>query len=61
MQDIVKSPCIGVCQYAEISEKDIERVCRGCGRTAEEIEEWFTASQTRKREIIKACEKRKVE
>ena len=61
MQDIIKSPCIGVCQYAEISEKDIERVCRGCSRTAEEIEEWFLATEERRKQIIKNCSARKLE
>jgi hypothetical protein len=50
----VKSPCIGVCAYEES-----ERVCRGCGRTDKEIEEWIYATEGRKKEIIKACEDRK--
>lgn len=52
----VFSPCIGICEYA----KEIkERICRGCGRTAEEISEWFKASNERKREIKKLSEIRK--
>jgi predicted Fe-S protein YdhL (DUF1289 family) len=55
------SPCIGVCEYAKITEKDVERICRGCFRTAEEIEEWYHASGNRKEEIRKESRKRQTE
>ena len=42
----VKSPCIEVCS---LNDRD---VCIGCYRTANEIIEWFTASDQRKREIL---------
>jgi predicted Fe-S protein YdhL (DUF1289 family) len=58
-ENTVRSPCTGVCTYAETTKEDIERICRGCGRTAEEIEDWYTATDTRKNEIIKAAEARK--
>ena len=57
----VSSPCIGVCEYEEITERDIERTCKGCARTAEEIEEWFLATEERRIEIIEACKARKLE
>lgn len=47
------SICKEVCAY-----EDDQRICRGCGRTAEEITEWFYATQERKREIAKAARKR---
>lgn len=47
------SICRKVCEY-----EDDQRICRGCGRTAEEITEWFYATQERKREIAKAARKR---
>lgn len=47
------SICRKVCEY-----EDAERVCRGCGRTAEEIEEWFYAGKERKVEIAKAVRER---
>jgi predicted Fe-S protein YdhL (DUF1289 family) len=48
-----KSICRKVCGY-----EDDQRVCRGCGRTAEEITEWFYATRERKIEIAKAARKR---
>ena len=41
----VKSPCIEVCSL------DDQDLCIGCQRTANEIIEWFSASDERKREI----------
>jgi len=55
----IKSPCIGVCEYEKVADRDTERTCKGCSRTAEEIEEWFLASEERRKEIIINCEKRK--
>lgn len=57
MSDEIESPCIGICEYAKENEK---RICRGCGRTAEEITEWFKASNERKVEIKVSAQKRKV-
>jgi len=47
------SICTKVCEY-----EDTKRICRGCGRTAEEIEEWFYANKERKIEIAKVARKR---
>lgn len=33
--------------------------CQGCGRTADEITEWFTATNDRKKEIAKTVRLRK--
>jgi predicted Fe-S protein YdhL (DUF1289 family) len=49
----MNSICRKVCEY-EVHQ----RVCRGCGRTAEEITEWFYATRERKIEIAKAVKKR---
>ncbi len=49
----MNSICTKVCEY-----EDNQRVCRGCGRTAEEITEWFYATKERKVEIAKAARKR---
>ena len=49
----VKSPCIEVCS---LNDRD---VCIGCYRTANEIIEWFTASDQRKREILMAVVERR--
>ena len=56
---MIQSPCIGVCRYEENTERDIERTCEGCSRTPEEIEEWYRASEGRRKEILHTIEKRK--
>ena len=48
----VKSPCIEVCS---LNDQD---VCIGCNRTANEIIEWFSANDARKREILVAVSDR---
>ena len=48
----VKSPCIEVCSL------DNQDVCIGSQRTANEIIEWFSASDERKREILVAVGER---
>ena len=48
----VKSPCIEVCSLNH------EDVCIGCYRTANEIIEWFSAADERKREILAAIDQR---
>ena len=49
----VKSPCIEVCS---LNDQD---VCIGCYRTANEIIEWFSASDERKRAILSAISERR--
>ena len=49
----VKSPCIEVCSL------DNEDICIGCYRTANEIIEWFSAPNERKREILAATDQRR--
>lgn len=61
MTNQIKSPCIGVCEYAETTKGELERTCKGCSRTAEEIEEWFLATEKRRNEIINNCKKRKLD
>jgi predicted Fe-S protein YdhL (DUF1289 family) len=41
----IRSPCIRVCTY----DKDF--ICQGCGRTRDEITEWFYTDDARKIEI----------
>lgn len=50
---MTNSICTKVCEY-----EDTTRVCRGCGRTAEEITEWLYATKERKIEIAKAARAR---
>ena len=49
----VKSPCIEVCS---LNDQDI---CIGCYRTANEIIEWFSATDERKREILAGVRNRR--
>lgn len=44
----VESPCIGVCVL------DINDVCEGCFRKAEEIGRWSILSEDAKRDIVKS-------
>ena len=47
------SVCVSICKVDESNT-----FCVGCGRTLEEITEWFTATKTRKTEIAAAARKR---
>ena len=49
----VKSPCIEVCS---LNNQDM---CIGCYRTANEIIEWFSAPNERKREILASVDQRR--
>lgn len=50
----IKSPCIEVCAL------DDQNVCIGCYRTADEIIDWFAASDDRKRDILVAVQRRRL-
>jgi len=45
------SPCVKICKVEN-------KVCIGCGRTTQEIAEWFKASDKRKREIVEGLRNR---
>ncbi len=59
---MTNSICTKVCEYDEDNKgtyrSDEEKTCRGCGRTASEITEWFYANKERKIEIAKAARQR---
>ena len=42
------TPCIGICSTA-LGDK----ICRGCNRTAKQVDEWRTYSDNKKREIMR--------
>ena len=48
-----KSPCISVCVL------DDDDVCMGCFRTANEITDWFMASDDEKREVLRRARERR--
>ncbi len=53
MSDTPQSPCISICAL------DQNDVCQGCFRSGNEIVDWFTADDARKREILEASERRR--
>ena len=55
MNDAPESPCISICS---LDENDI---CEGCFRSGNEIVDWFTADDERKREILKVTAQRRSE
>ena len=52
--DRVKSPCSGVCTL------DMNRICIGCKRSQNEIQEWRDSNNQRRLEILKNCETRTI-
>jgi len=55
MSEAPQSPCISICAL------DQNDVCEGCFRTGDEIVDWFTANDARKREILEASQLRRKE
>ena len=55
MSDAPESPCISICS---LDEND---VCEGCFRSGNEIVDWFTADDERKREILEVTAQRRSE
>lgn len=55
MSEAPQSPCISICAL------DQNDICEGCFRTGNEIVDWFTANDSRKREILEASERRRKE
>ena len=53
VSDSPESPCISICSL------DQNNVCEGCFRTGNEIIDWFTADDDRKREILEASTQRR--
>ena len=50
----VPSPCINLCRLDE------QKVCLGCFRHVEDIREWRSADDQRRRLIVAQAERRKV-
>lgn len=47
-----KSPCISICVL------DDDDICMGCFRSAEEIADWFMASDEQKNEVLRRARER---
>jgi predicted Fe-S protein YdhL (DUF1289 family) len=43
-KDETDSPCIGICSSTNVGDE----ICIGCGRTAQEVIDWNTYSDTQK-------------
>ncbi len=52
-RDEIESPCTKVCVIHPEA-----RICVGCYRTAEEVTDWFLASNREKREILQRARQR---
>ena len=48
----ISSPCVGICQYNK------EEVCSGCFRTADEISQWTTISDSEREKITNELDAR---
>lgn len=46
----VESPCISICRMED-------EVCVGCGRTVEEVVEWYNFSNDEKQTVLNRIEK----
>lgn len=49
-QSPIESPCISICRYEN-------EVCAGCGRTVDEIVNWWDMSDTEKQAVLNRLEK----
>jgi predicted Fe-S protein YdhL (DUF1289 family) len=49
-QSHIESPCISVCRYED-------EVCVGCGRTVDEVVEWYNFSDDEKQAVLNRIEK----
>lgn len=47
-----QSPCISVCVL------DDEDICMGCYRSAEEVTDWFMATDEQKRDVLRKARER---
>ena len=51
MSDKIISPCIDRC-FTD------GKMCPSCGRTNDEVQEWYYADEPRRKEILETCVKR---
>ena len=48
---LADSPCVGTCSVTQFGTP----ICRGCGSTEEEIRDWNSYSDTKKKLIVINC------
>jgi uncharacterized protein len=46
----IESPCISICRYED-------EVCVGCGRTVDEVVEWYDMTDKQKQAVLNRIEK----
>jgi predicted Fe-S protein YdhL (DUF1289 family) len=49
-KSLIESPCISVCRYQD-------EVCVGCGRTVDEVVEWYDMTDDEKQAVLNRLEK----
>jgi predicted Fe-S protein YdhL (DUF1289 family) len=49
-QSQIESPCISICRYED-------EVCVGCGRTVNEVVEWYNMTDDEKQAVVNRIEK----
>ena len=49
-KSLIESPCISVCRYED-------EVCVGCGRTVDEVVEWYNMTDKQKQAVLNRIEK----
>lgn len=52
IDDTPKSPCISICVLDE------DDICMGCYRSAQEITDWFMASDEQKNDVLRKARER---
>jgi len=50
----IKSPCVSICALHD-------GICQGCGRTQEEISEWWDMTNAEKQQVLAELKKRQNE
>lgn len=55
-RDMSDSPCVGICSTTNVGDN----ICQGCGRTAEEVIEWNSYSDSKKIAINQRLQKQSV-
>jgi predicted Fe-S protein YdhL (DUF1289 family) len=51
---MTRTPCIGICTATALGDA----ICRGCGRTFEQVRDWNQYSEDRKKEVVEMIKKR---
>jgi uncharacterized protein len=49
-KSLIESPCISVCQFPG-------GICQGCGRTQEEVVEWYDMTDDERQAVLNRIEK----